>query len=127
MHIDEGVDMPVNITGNRILAAIQAMATVYDSVKNGTAPNNAQLNGLDTALVSITSLQAEVGAKTNRLESIARRSSEDKTQIQALLSKTEEADIVEVAINLKSQQNVYEAALAVGSKVIQQSLIQFLR
>lgn len=127
MHIDEGVDMPVNVTGDRLSSAIQAMIDVYDVVKTGTAPTTAQMNALDTALVTITSIQAEVGAKVNRLESIALRSGEDKVQIQALLSKTEEADIVEVAINLKSQQNVYEAALSVGSRVIQSSLIQFLR
>jgi flagellar hook-associated protein 3 FlgL len=44
-----------------------------------------------------------------------------------LLSKEEDADITKVIIDLKAQENVHRAALSAGARIIQPSLVDFLR
>ncbi len=46
---------------------------------------------------------------------------------KGLLSDVEDADIAEVTINLKMQENVHRTALAAGARIIQPSLLDFLR
>jgi flagellar hook-associated protein 3 FlgL len=47
--------------------------------------------------------------------------------LRELLSKNEDADMAEVIMNLKMEENVYRASLAGGAKIIQPSLVDFLR
>ncbi|MEN6351305.1 MAG: flagellar hook-associated protein FlgL, partial [Syntrophomonas sp.] len=55
----------------------------------------------------------------SRLESI-------QTTFTSLLSKTEDANIAEVIMQLQLQENVYAASLAAGARIIQPSLVDFL-
>ena len=42
------------------------------------------------------------------------------------MSKNEDVDIAEAIMNLMNELNVYNSSLAVGAKVIQPSLVDFL-
>ena len=44
-----------------------------------------------------------------------------------MVSENEDVDIEEVLINLTIQQSVHQAALAVGAKIMQQSLVDYIR
>jgi flagellar hook-associated protein 3 FlgL len=43
------------------------------------------------------------------------------------MSKNEDADIAEVIMNLQNEENVYRASLSAGARVIQPSLVDFLK
>lgn len=76
---------------------------------------------------NLTSIAAEVGAKQNRLESAMNRNMEQTLSTTELLSKTEDIDYVEKITQYMSMSNVYEAALASGSKILQLSLVNYLK
>jgi flagellar hook-associated protein 3 FlgL len=42
-------------------------------------------------------------------------------------SENEDADLAEVITNLKMEETVYRASLASGSRIMQQSLVDFMR
>ena len=44
-----------------------------------------------------------------------------------LMSDNEDADMAETIMNLKNEENVYKASMAGGARIIQPSLIDFLR
>jgi flagellar hook-associated protein 3 FlgL len=50
-----------------------------------------------------------------------------KTNTTNLLSEVEDVDIADTIMKLKLQENVHQAALAAGSRIITQSLVDFLR
>ena len=62
----------------------------------------------------------------NRLELTANRLEDDFINFTKLKSKNEDVDIAEAIMNLMNEVNVYNASLAVGAKVIQPSLVDFL-
>lgn len=49
------------------------------------------------------------------------------TTISQRFFKSEDADLAQVITNLKMDENVYRASLAAGARIMQPSLIDFLR
>jgi flagellar hook-associated protein 3 FlgL len=127
MRVDSGVNLSVNVTGDRLLSSLQSIAALYDQLKVGAPASNSTLVAIDAATTAVTGLQAEVGAKMNRVEATQERTLDDRTELARLISENEDADVVDVTLKLRAAQNVYEAALSVGAKVIQPSLLDFLR
>lgn len=76
---------------------------------------------------NVNALRAEVGVKTNRIELTNNRILDDTLNLRDLLSKNEDADIAEVVMNLQMQEYVYKASLAGGARIIQPTLVDFIR
>lgn len=85
------------------------------------------LGRLDARIDKVLEKWSELGAKRNRVDLIEHRLQDNDLNIQALLSKTEDVDYAEAITNLKMEENVYMASLSVGARIIQPSLIDFLR
>ena len=75
----------------------------------------------------LVAVRAEVGAMVNRLEMTQSQLSSADINFSHLLSKTEDLDIAEATVYLKAQEAVYRAALATGARIMQPTLIDFLR
>lgn len=100
---------------------INALNTKDSAVLN--TMNDAFLNDLD----NILRVRADVGARVNRLELTSNRMLNDKTNFTKLMSENENVDMAETLINLKNEENVYNASLAGGARVIMPSLLDFLK
>jgi flagellar hook-associated protein 3 FlgL len=82
---------------------------------------------IDMGLDNILKHLAEVGAKSNRIEQLAKRSETEKGNALEMLAKTEGIDYAEQIMNFKWLETVHEYALSVGAKTIQHTLMDFLR
>lgn len=82
---------------------------------------------IDEDINNLLAVRADIGARGNRLDLIDTRISENNISFTRLLSDAQDADMAEVIMNLKNSENVYKSALAVGGKIIQPSLLDFLR
>lgn len=71
--------------------------------------------------------RAEAGARTNRLELVRDRLKHNQVDLEKLATEIEGIDIAEVIMKLKMEENVYRAALSVGARIIQPTLVDFLR
>lgn len=77
---------------------------------------------LDRMLVS----QATLGARMDSVTSAVSSLSDSYTTYKALMSDNEDVDTAEAATELASAEYTYQAALAVGAKVISKSLIDYI-
>lgn len=84
------------------------------------------MDQLDGALERALSVRADVGARVNRLETTLTNLDSFKINITDLLSKREDADIIDVIVQLTSQQNVFSASLSAASQIAGISLFDFL-
>lgn len=84
----------------------------------------AELNG---SMLKIVDGRAELGARMNRLELIEDRLSQHEIIAKDTMAKNEGVDFEEAVTNLLTQEVIHRAALATGAKIIQPSLIDFLR
>ncbi len=130
-EVGPGQVMQINITG-QFLTGPTSMLTVIPNVatqiRNGdTAAVSASLADIEKNLDEVLSYRAEMGAKVNRMDMLLERSLESKVNLTRLLTSTEDADIAELALKLAQEEASYKAALAVGARLIQPTLVDFLR
>ncbi len=85
------------------------------------------IGDLDDCLDKILSQRAKNGARLRRLDILSEKALNMDIEYERLLSNVEEVDLVEVVVRLKSQEAAYQAALAVGARLIQPSLLDHLR
>ncbi len=77
---------------------------------------------LDDANLCITNC----GTRSSKLELIENRMKSQKTTFETLKSENEDIDVTETAIDLKSAEMTYEAALMATGKVMQTTLLNYI-
>ncbi|MFC7373030.1 flagellar hook-associated protein FlgL [Fictibacillus iocasae] len=130
LELSKGIQVKVNIDPTRLFNS-----TMFGDIKdleialstgNGAAVGSF-LSKLDTHLTNVVTERAEIGARSNRLELIEARVGEQEVIANRILSDNEDADIERVITDLKMQESVHRAALGVGARIMQPSLLDFLR
>jgi flagellar hook-associated protein 3 FlgL len=134
-EIGVGVRLPVNVTGNAVFGGpeegnnmFKVIKDISDALGRGDydAISNA-LGRLDSRMNAFLEVRSDVGAKLNRIQLAEGRLKDININMQTLQSKTEDADMAALITNLKTDENVYQASLSVGAKIIRPSLVDFLR
>lgn len=133
--IGAGVSISVNVPGNKVVGLPEDednLFKVFDDIIAGLEDFdenkvNEALADLDTRMDKFLELRSEVGARANRITLAQDRLEDISINLQTMQAKTEDADMAVVILNLKMAENVYQASLSTGSRLIQQSLIDFLR
>jgi flagellar hook-associated protein 3 FlgL len=117
-------------------AARRFGGTVFDMVKrlrdslymdDAEDVGSRALGGIDLALGNILKHRAELGARASRLDIVKARIVQDQTSIEEILSRNEDIDVAEAITNLKQLEVSYQAALGVSARIIQPTLLDFLR
>ena len=93
---------------------------------NTGAIGGADLQNLDSNFGTLTQMEANVGAITNRLTLASTRIQQLQNSDTAALSNVQDADMATVAINFSTEQAAYSAALKAGANIVQSSLLDFL-
>ncbi|MFC7528102.1 flagellin [Actinoplanes sp. GCM10030250] len=88
---------------------------------------NASLINIDKASENMKSTLSEVGARYNRVTQMKQSAEDRLMSVSSQLSDIEDVDLPKAIMELQFQQTSYQAALAATAKVIQPSLIDFLR
>ena len=134
-EIGLGVRIAVNKTADEVFGTSSDADNVFRVLQNliqALDPYNQDgiqqaIADLDSRTDKLLEARADIGAKTNRIELAESRLKDIDLNLQALQSKTEDADLAEVIIRLKMDENVYQASLSAGAKLIRPSLLDFLR
>ncbi len=129
--IAPGVRVQINLNGETVFGT--GGADVFTVVTNlmaaVTAGTNidAQLANLDTRTSVIQQGLAEVGARVKRISTMQERASATAITLKQGLSQVEDVDLPKVIMEMRIQETAYQAALSTTAKVIQPSLVDFLR
>lgn len=133
--VGEDVRMPISTTGNDVFGNTGDTDNLFAIINNlsaGLKSGNlkeisGQLDIIDTRMETILSARSEIGAKTNRVELMQDRLSDLNINLTDLQAKTEDADYEGLIMNSKIQENIYNASLSVGAKIISTTLVDFIR
>lgn len=140
-EIGENITLQVNLTGEvfdvdfstdppELAGSIFAtLDKLIADVENGLYEEigGADLAKLDEHINNLLSYRSEVGAKMNRLEMVNSRLEDTEVNYTKLLSDNEDVNMAKVIVELTNQENIYRASLAAGARIIQPSLVDFLR
>lgn len=134
-EIGLGVQLAMNVTGEDVFGEVGSSENTFavlkdlmNAIDQGEHGQISDLIGrIDMQMEQILGVRSDVGAKMNRIELAEERLKDMNVNLQTLQSKTENADMAEVFMNLKMSENVYQASLASGARLIQPSLLDYLR
>lgn len=136
--IGPNVKIDINFSAGQVFGNADAAGTsnnvfsVIDRIMTGLTTGNysavqAELGNIDSSMERVLGLRSEVGARVNRLELTQNRLEDLGINLTDMKSKTEDADFEKLLIDAQINENIYQASLSVGAKVISKSLVDFLR
>lgn len=123
------IDIQVNTEGARLFVdggVFDALLAVRDALR-GTGDIQLAIAGMDDALNTVLNERAVVGARHNRLVVTEQRYQEETVTFAELSSKLGDIDMAEAIMNFNVREHVYQAALAAAARVLQPTLLDFLR
>lgn len=123
--IGNGLTVKANASSAEILGGtVQMLEDLAGAVKANTPVD---LAAIDSSMDQMLTVQSEIGARTNRVDATDNRLKGSTLELTKMLSKIEDVDYAEAIIKLKSEESIYQASLSATSKIIQPSLMDFLR
>lgn len=131
--VAEGTTVQVNVDGDTAFGA--AGSSVFDHLTalatalrvGDQATISASIDALEVDRDRITTAQTEIGSRQNRVEAALTAAGDDELRLTGSLAEVESADLPRTIVDLQLQQVAYQAALGATARVIQPSLLDFLR
>ncbi|MCR8660503.1 flagellar hook-associated protein FlgL [Paenibacillus endoradicis] len=137
LNVSSSVSVEVSIPGETVFGkaggdASENIFQMFDDIigfldDNKQTELSGSLSNISGAIDRISLNLAEVGARTNRFELIQSRIGDEKVSLTTLRSGVADVDMADAIIQLQLQQNVLQASLSVGAKVMQMSLLDYIR
>jgi flagellar hook-associated protein 3 FlgL len=113
----------------------ESITTMFDdleSLENALKTDNPEviqnlLESFDKSMDRLITLRTEIGSLSNSIDNAQNSIDNDTLLNQAYKSKIEDADIAELFSDISKQQNVLKATYKSSSKLLNQSLLDFIR
>ncbi|WP_431029175.1 flagellar hook-associated protein FlgL [Lysinibacillus sp. LZ02] len=142
INVFDGISTKLNTPGNDFFKEIDDFMGRVDTVLQSNATSEeissalglemtdgggGNIPALDGVYEKTLTLRAEVGARQNRVEMMENRLDVQAINVTKQKSLNEDTDYAETITQMVTQESIHQAALSVGAKVIQQTLVDFIR
>ena len=135
LNVSPSIQVPVSLQGEFIFGeagdpenTFKILDDIIDHLMNNDVEGlRLALDRMVVAEERIYAAWAEIGARTNRFELVENRILDEQVSLHRLKSETGDVDMADAIIRLKLHENTLQAALATGARIMQISLIDFLR
>ena len=132
-----GTRVAVNVLGPSVFGAAgpSQLFTVLDEIATALEDDDATLHprltgglvNLDQAIDTVVTTLGQLGARFNRVETMRAASDGQLLELANNLSEAEDIDLPKTIVDLQMQEVAYKAALGATARVVQPSLLDFLR
>lgn len=131
INVFDGIAMDINLPGRELFKGIDDMITKVSTTLENTASTGEEIGALLTDVQGQTNKVLEqraiVGARQNRAEMMGNRLSVQEVNVTKQLSENEDTDYAKTITEMVTTESIHQASLSVGAKIIQQSLVDFIR
>jgi flagellar hook-associated protein 3 FlgL len=103
------------------------LADIADRVASAPDTLGSGLDDLDAAMSRLQTGLADVGARAARMEQLRQSADDQALTLRTQISDVEDVDLSKTIMDLQMQEVAYQAALGAASRVLQPSLVEFLR
>ncbi len=132
LEISKGINIQANVDPDKVFNddLINTLTLLVTDLQDPNSNNQSfqdDLTKLDQTLDTFNDERSELGAKYNRIELVEYRLSEQVVNTKKMISDNEDIDYEKAILDLKIQESIHRAALDTGARIIQPSLVDFLR
>ena len=137
VRLSDSDTLAVNVPGDRVFQPsgegaqddiFQILMDLRTALTNNDIANmSAVQTRLDTAIKKVAADNANVGGSIRTVEQLELRLGEESLTTDARRSRLEDADIAKAMVEYNQAEFIYQAALAVSARILQTSLVNFIR
>ncbi|WML54752.1 flagellar hook-associated protein FlgL [Neobacillus sp. PS3-12] len=130
IEVSDGVQLKANVNPANVFSQelFNVVGDIQTSLQNSGSTNmDSLLTRLDNVMDNMSAEHSELGARSNRLDMVESRLDQQEVTATQVLSDNEDVDMEKVIMDLTNQESVHRAALSVGSRIMQPSLLDFLK
>ena len=135
--VSSGSKLQVNVTGPEVFGTenpgdpangniFEVIRAIAGDVEAGVEVAG-HLGQIETAQRRVHTVQATLGARLASVEKLEARNAATTTDLASSLSRAEDVDLTDAILGLKTQEAAYTAALSVSGRILDRSLLDFLR
>lgn len=124
IEVFDGIKLKVNTNAIDLFKNIDQM---FLDIKDGTVDFNEAIGKIDEQMNEMLTTRADIGARQNRVELMDSRLQSQAVIATKQMSENEDIDYEKAITEMITQESVHRAALSVGARIIQPSLVDFLR
>lgn len=101
---------------------------VLTAVETGDASklSSTYLKEIDEYRTNVTNMRTQIGAISNRLQASSSRNDTQQIQLKESLSENQDVDVAQKYLEYQNQMVAYRATLAMGTKIMQTSILDYL-
>lgn len=129
-RVSRAVAIRVDVTGTSA-GADELPALIAQAAENVLADDKtalgADLTQLDAVLSKVLTVLGDIGARAGQLEKTEAAVDSERLDFTARISENEEIDLPKTIMELNAAKVAYEASLGAAAKIMQTSLLDFLR
>jgi flagellar hook-associated protein 3 FlgL len=131
--VADGATVRVDVEGPDVFgtdgdSVFDHLSALSAALRSGNAPViSSAVGALQGDRERVVNVQADIGARTKRIEQARDAANDAELRLTSSLSEVENTDLVKASVDLKLQEVAYQAALSATSRVMQPSLLDFLR
>lgn len=140
IEVSKGIELKANVDGVRVFGEgnvdddgrqlFDTLKELTQDLRNPEVDDSKlsdYIGSLDSHTNTIIDERADLGARMNRRDLVEDRLGTQEIIASRVLSDNEDAEMEKVITNLKTQESVHRAAMGVGARIIQPTLMDFLR
>lgn len=138
INVFDGIKMQINTPGQGLFSEIDGFmgkiedllndpTTTGEDIGNALGVGTDTVPGLDALTEKTLTLRADVGARQNRVEMMENRLSLQEVNVTKQMSQNEDTDYAKAITQMVTTESIHQASLSVGAKIIQQTLVDFIR
>lgn len=131
--VADGVKVRIDVSGTTVVGPNGAnlfddLAALESALRLGDkAAIQAGIAAITDRQRAVSDAQAAVGASYNRVDAAERKGQDALVTLRSALSEVEDTDLPKAMVDLQMHEVAYQAALASTARVMQPSLVDFLR
>ena len=130
-RVGEGQTVQVDVDGSTVFgngsnSVFSDLDTIINNLRSGV---NVQpgIAAIDARMTAIQGAQSQVGSRQSAVDNAQSINASQKVLLESQRSGIEDVDTANAIMELQMQNNAYQASLAVTSKTLQTSLMDFLK
>jgi flagellar hook-associated protein 3 FlgL len=130
--VADNANVRVDVTGPEVFGTgsdelFTIVADIAEHLRSAPEELTADLARLDVVRERMQNAVSDIGARQARMETMRGIAEDRGISLNSSLAEIESIDLPATIVELQMQQTAYQAALGAASKIIQPSLVDFLR
>lgn len=117
----------ISVDGSSIFPASMSLLSDISNALTSGSDLSSYVNQIQTNIDNISSSRATLGASVNRVQAISSQMDTMNINLTSSLSTVQDTDVAKTILDFQTQQNTFQAALSIGTKIIQPSLVDFMK